>query len=108
MTTATNEQSTENMEHTRGLLKRKQPGFSATLELAADMVRQELQEKPPGHPRQAVGLPKEKGSWHTGTPNVTSLSYASSKPKPGNCSRAWTSRIQSRQPRVAAACLGRC
>jgi WhiB family transcriptional regulator, redox-sensing transcriptional regulator len=62
----------------------------------------------PGHPRQAVGLPKEKGSWHTGTPNVTSLSYASSKPKPGSCSRAWTSRIQSSQPRVAAACLGRC
>lgn len=52
----------------------------------------------PGHPRQAVGLPKEKGSWHTGTPNVTSLSYASSKPKPGSCSRAWTIRIQSSQP----------
>ena len=52
----------------------------------------------PGHPRQAVGLPKEKGSWHTGTPNVTSLSYVTSKPKPGSCSRAWTSRIQSSQP----------
>jgi hypothetical protein len=44
MTTVTNEQSTENMEHARGLLKRKQPGFSAALELAADMVRQELQD----------------------------------------------------------------
>ena len=46
MTTVTNEQRTENMKHVRGLLKCKQSGFSATLELAADMVRQELQEKP--------------------------------------------------------------
>ena len=44
MTTVTNEQSTENMEHAGGLLKRKRPGFSAALELAADMVRQELQD----------------------------------------------------------------
>jgi hypothetical protein len=44
MTTVTNEQSTENMEYARRLLKRKQPGFSAALELAADMVRQELQD----------------------------------------------------------------
>jgi pimeloyl-ACP methyl ester carboxylesterase len=31
-------------------------------------------------------------------PNVTSPSCANSKPKPGNCSRAWTSRIPSSQP----------
>src|SRR6185312_5843207 len=36
--------------------------------------------------------------WHTGTPNVTSPSCASSKPKPSNCSRVWSGRILSSQP----------
>jgi hypothetical protein len=61
MTTVTNEQSTENMEHARGLLKRKQPGFSATLELAADMVRQELQEKPRVIPGRLSAYLRRKG-----------------------------------------------
>ena len=61
MTTATNEQSTENMEHTRGLLKRKQPGFSATLELAADTVRQELQDKPRVIPGRLSAYLRRKG-----------------------------------------------
>jgi hypothetical protein len=61
MTTVTNEQSTENMEHVRGLLKRKQPEFSATLELAADMVRQELQEKPRVIPGRLSAYLRRKG-----------------------------------------------
>jgi hypothetical protein len=39
-----------------------------------------------------------RGHGHTGMPNVTSPSCANSKPKPGNGSRAWTSRIPSSQP----------
>ena len=61
MTAVTNEQSAENMEHVRGLLKRKQPGFSATLELAADMVRQELQEKPRVIPGRLPAYLRRKG-----------------------------------------------
>jgi len=38
----TNEQSTKNMEYVRLLLKHKQPGFSATLELAAESAGHEL------------------------------------------------------------------
>ena len=38
-----------------------------------------------------------RGHGHTGMPNVTSPSCANSKPKPGNGSRAWTSRIPSSQ-----------
>jgi hypothetical protein len=34
--------STQNMEYVRGLLRHKQPGFAATLELAADLVGREL------------------------------------------------------------------
>jgi hypothetical protein len=36
------EQSTENMEYVRRLLKQKQPGFAAALELAVDLVEREL------------------------------------------------------------------
>jgi hypothetical protein len=36
------QQSTENMEYVRRLLKQKQPGFSAALELAADLVERDL------------------------------------------------------------------
>jgi hypothetical protein len=61
MTTAASEQGTQNMEHARGLLKRKQPGFSATLELAADMVRQELQEKPRVIPGRLSAYLRRKG-----------------------------------------------
>ena len=35
-------QSTENMEYVRRLLKQKQPGFAAALELAVDLVEREL------------------------------------------------------------------
>jgi hypothetical protein len=35
-------QSTENMERVRGLLKQKQPGFAAALELAVDLLEREL------------------------------------------------------------------
>ena len=36
------QQSAENMEYMRKLLKQKQPGFAAALELAADLVEQDL------------------------------------------------------------------
>ena len=35
-------QGTENMEYVRRLLKQKQPGFAAALELAVDLVEREL------------------------------------------------------------------
>ena len=34
--------SAENMEYVRRLLKQKQPGFAAALELAVDLVEREL------------------------------------------------------------------
>jgi hypothetical protein len=40
-----NEQSAQNMDYVRRLLKLKQPGFAAALESAADLVRQELREQ---------------------------------------------------------------
>jgi hypothetical protein len=36
------QQSTENTEYVRMLLKQKQPGFAAALELAADLVERDL------------------------------------------------------------------
>jgi hypothetical protein len=42
-------QSTQNMEYVRRLLKQKQPGFAAALELAMDLMEQELGS--PGMPR---------------------------------------------------------
>ena len=36
------EQSTQNMEYVRRLLKQKQPGFAAALKLAVDLVEREL------------------------------------------------------------------
>jgi hypothetical protein len=36
------QQSTENMEYVRMLLKQKQPGFAVALELAADLVERDL------------------------------------------------------------------
>jgi hypothetical protein len=36
------QQSTENMEYVRRLLKQKQPGFAAALELATDLVERNL------------------------------------------------------------------
>ena len=36
------QQSTENMEYVRKLLKQKQPGFAAALELAVDLVERDL------------------------------------------------------------------
>jgi hypothetical protein len=38
MATVNTEQSAENMEYVHRLLKQKQPGFSAALELAANLV----------------------------------------------------------------------
>jgi hypothetical protein len=43
MATVNTEQSAENMEYVRRLLKQKQPGFSAALEGAADLVGRELE-----------------------------------------------------------------
>jgi hypothetical protein len=43
MATVNTEQSAENMEYVRRLLKQKQPGFSAALEWAADLVGRELE-----------------------------------------------------------------
>ena len=37
------QQSTQNMEYVRRLLKQKQPGFAAALELAADLVERDLE-----------------------------------------------------------------
>ena len=36
------QQSTENMEYVRKLLKQKQPAFAAALELAVDLVERDL------------------------------------------------------------------
>jgi hypothetical protein len=36
------QQSTENMEYVRKLLKQKQPGLAAALELAVDLVERDL------------------------------------------------------------------
>lgn len=48
MAIATREQSTANTEYLRRLLRQRQPEFSAALELAVDLLRQELHptEKP--------------------------------------------------------------
>jgi hypothetical protein len=43
MATVNSEQSAENMEYVRRLLKQKQPGFSAALDLAAHLVGRELE-----------------------------------------------------------------
>jgi hypothetical protein len=42
METAITRQSTENMEYVRQLLREKQPGFSAALELAVMLAEHEL------------------------------------------------------------------
>lgn len=51
-----------------------------------------------GHRPARILLPQDLEPWHTGTPNVTSPSCASLKPKPGSSWRAWISRIPSSQP----------
>jgi hypothetical protein len=43
MATVNSEQSPENMEYVRRLLKQTQPGFSAALESAVDLVGRELE-----------------------------------------------------------------
>ena len=43
MATVNSEQSAENMEYVRRLLKQKQPGISAALESAVDLVGRELE-----------------------------------------------------------------
>jgi hypothetical protein len=43
------QQRTENMEYVRRLLRQKQPGFSAALELAVILMEQQLRS--PGMPR---------------------------------------------------------
>jgi hypothetical protein len=48
METAITRQSTENMEYVRRLLREKQPGFSAALELAVMLAEHEL--RPPAMP----------------------------------------------------------
>ena len=47
-------QSTKNMEYVRLLLKHKQPGFSATLELAAELAGRELRK--PEIPREVIRI----------------------------------------------------
>ena len=42
MAIVTNEQSTANMDYLRRLLSQRQPGLSAALELAVDLLGQEL------------------------------------------------------------------
>ena len=42
MTMVTSEQSTANKEYLRRLLRQRQPGFSAALELVVDLLGQEL------------------------------------------------------------------
>lgn len=54
MTRVISKQSTENMEYVRTLLSRKQPGFSAALELAVMLA--ELELYPPQMPHGAVAL----------------------------------------------------
>ena len=51
MTTPTTRQSTQNMAYVRRLLSRRQPGFSAALELAIELA--ELDFCPPQLPRRA-------------------------------------------------------
>jgi hypothetical protein len=50
MKTVSTEQSTQNMEYVRRLLRQKQPGFSAALELAVILAERELTSAaaPPG------------------------------------------------------------
>ena len=43
MATVNSEQSAENMEYVRRLLKQKQPGFSAALESTMDLMGRELE-----------------------------------------------------------------
>jgi hypothetical protein len=45
METVITQQSTQNMEYVRRLLKEKQPAFSAALELAMDLVGRELRSR---------------------------------------------------------------
>jgi hypothetical protein len=42
-------QAMENMEYVRRLLEQKQPGFAASLELAASQLERRLREPGPGH-----------------------------------------------------------
>jgi len=52
------QQGTENMEYVRSLLRQKQPGFSAALELAlAELVLAELEPWPPQLTRDTSAAP---------------------------------------------------
>jgi hypothetical protein len=53
------QQRTENMEYVRGLLRRKQPGFSVALELAVILVERHLRS--PDMPRDiSAGEPHDQ------------------------------------------------
>jgi hypothetical protein len=53
------QQRTENMEYVRRLLRQKQPGFSAALELAVVLVERQLRS--PGMPRDVIaGKPHDQ------------------------------------------------
>ena len=54
MTRVITHRSTENMEYVRRLLNRKQPGFSAVLELAVMIVDLELWPPQPPHETSAA------------------------------------------------------
>jgi hypothetical protein len=56
MAIVTSEQSTANNEYLDRLLRQKQPEFSAVLELAVDLVEQEL------HPVETPRQPRTDGS----------------------------------------------
>ena len=58
-------QSTENMEYVRRLLKQKQPGFAAALELAVDLVERELSS--PEMPRDISVLLRAHHPGHGGS-----------------------------------------
>jgi hypothetical protein len=52
MTTAITEQSAENRQYVRILLRCREPEFSAALELALELVAREERLKPPASPRR--------------------------------------------------------
>ena len=66
MATVNTEQSAENMEYVRRLLKQKQPGFSAALEGAADLVGRELESPKCCATSALLSLDPPTNSWTGG------------------------------------------
>ena len=70
MATVNSEQSAENMEYVRRLLKQKQPGFSAALESTVDLVGRELESPTCCATSALPSLDPPTNSW-TGGNNVS-------------------------------------